>query len=67
MNKPTIVINSLFIPIRLTQGDMADLVGASRKRVNQVMVTFREHGLIMLDERGYITVQDRQALAQLCR
>ncbi len=58
---------SVFIPIRLTQGDMADLVGASRKRVNQVMVTFREQGLIAQDERGYITVQDRQALARLCR
>jgi CRP/FNR family cyclic AMP-dependent transcriptional regulator len=26
------------IPIALTQGDIADLVGVSRKRVNQVMV-----------------------------
>ena len=34
------------IPIRLTQGDIADLVGASRKRVNQAMVLFKEQGLI---------------------
>jgi len=57
----------VLIPIRLTQGDIADLVGASRKRVNQAMVTFREQGLITLDEKGHITVQDRQALARLCR
>ncbi len=57
----------VLIPIRLTQDDMADLVGASRKRVNQVMVTFREQGLIVFDERGYVTVQDRQTLARMCR
>src|SRR5512147_638174 len=34
------------IRIVLTQGDIADLVGASRKRVNQTMVLFKEQGLI---------------------
>ena len=38
------------IPVRLTQGDIADLVGASRKRVNQVMVTFKQQGYIL----GYV-------------
>jgi CRP/FNR family cyclic AMP-dependent transcriptional regulator len=56
----------LLIPIRLTQGDIADLVGASRKRVNQVMVTFKQQGLIAVDEKGRITVYDRKALARLC-
>src|SRR6266508_376629 len=37
---------TLQIRIALTQGDIADLVGASRKRVNQVMVSFKEQGLI---------------------
>jgi len=57
----------VLIPIRLTQGDIADLVGASRKRVNQVMVMFKQLGYITVDERGRITVRDRKALAQLCR
>jgi CRP/FNR family cyclic AMP-dependent transcriptional regulator len=57
----------VLIPIRLTQGDIADLVGASRKRVNQVMVTFKQLGYISVDDRGRITVHDRQSLAQLCR
>ncbi|MEW5867926.1 MAG: Crp/Fnr family transcriptional regulator [Chloroflexota bacterium] len=57
----------LLIPIRLTQSDIADLVGASRKRVNQVMVTFKQQGYISVDEKSRITVHDRKALARLCR
>src|SRR5512147_1369026 len=44
----------LQIRITLTQGDIADLVGASRKRVNQVMVSFKEQGLISVDDNGKI-------------
>ena len=42
------------IPIALTQGDIADLVGASRKRVNQVMVAFKGQKLIGTDAEGHI-------------
>lgn len=55
-----------FIPIRLTQSDLAELVGASRKRVNQVMVSFKRQGLIKVDKDGYVTVQNRKELARLC-
>jgi CRP/FNR family transcriptional regulator, cyclic AMP receptor protein len=58
---------SVFIPIRLTQGDIADLVGASRKRVNTVMVMFREQGYLVIDEKGYMTLTDRKTLAKLCK
>lgn len=58
---------SVLIPIRLTQGDIADLVGASRKRVNQAMVFFKQQGYLTVDDKGRITVQDRKALANLCR
>jgi CRP/FNR family cyclic AMP-dependent transcriptional regulator len=47
---------SRLIPIRLTQGDIAQLVGASRERVNQVMVSYRRKGLISVDPRYHITV-----------
>ena len=57
----------VLIPIRLTQSDVADLVGASRKRVNQAMVTFKNQGYLRVDEQGRITVQDRKALARLCQ
>jgi len=54
------------IPVRLTQSDIADLVGASRKRVNQVMVSFKNSGYISVDAAGQITVQDRAALTRFC-
>ena len=55
------------IPIHLTQGEIADLVGASRKRVNQVMVFFREQDFISLNSTGKIVVLNRNALAKYCR
>ncbi len=55
------------IPIRLTQGDIADLVGASRKRVNQAMVLFKSQNYLSVDEKGRIMIHDREALAKLCR
>jgi CRP/FNR family cyclic AMP-dependent transcriptional regulator len=58
---------SVLIPIRLTQGDIADLVGASRKRVNQAMGLFKQQSYVSVDEKGRITVHERQALARYCR
>ena len=55
------------IPIALTQGDIADLVGASRKRVNQVMVAFKGQELVSTDADGYIILCDREELARYCR
>ena len=56
----------ILIPIHLTQSDLAELVGASRKRVNQVMVSFKRQELISVDAEGYISVLDRKGLAKLC-
>jgi len=55
------------IPIALTQGDIADLVGASRKRVNQVMVAFKGQDLLGMDAEGHIILYDREGLARYCR
>lgn len=54
------------IRIVLTQSDIADLVGASRKRVNQTMVLFREQGLIDTDPEGRINIRNRAGLARYC-
>jgi len=51
----------------LTQGDIADLVGASRKRVNQTIVSFKEQGLIDTDAEGRIAIKDGEGLARYCR
>ncbi len=55
------------IPISLTQGDIADLVGASRKRVNQVMVFFREQEFISINASGKLVILNREALAKYCK
>ena len=55
------------IRIMLTQSDIADLVGASRKRVNQAMVLFKERGLIDTDTEGRILIKRSEGLAKYCR
>lgn len=55
------------IPLRLTQSDLAELVGASRERVNQVIVDFKQRGYISVDPDHRIRVHDRQRLARYCR
>ena len=55
------------IGLRLTQTDLAELVGASRERVNQVMVDFRQKGYLSVDSSHHIQVHQPPALARLCR
>ncbi|MCC6222298.1 MAG: Crp/Fnr family transcriptional regulator [Thermoleophilia bacterium] len=54
------------IPLRLTQEDLASLVGASRVRVNQLLGEYRRLGLVVVDRGRRITVLDRDALARRC-
>lgn len=53
---------TILVPIRLTQGNMAGIVGASRERVNQVMVNYRQRGFISIDSAYRITVTNLKAL-----
>ena len=55
------------INLRLTQTDLAELVGASRERVNQVMVEFRQKGYLSVDTAHHVLVHQTQALARLCK
>jgi CRP/FNR family transcriptional regulator, cyclic AMP receptor protein len=54
------------IPLRLTQGDFASLVGASRVRVNQALVLFKDQNYISVDAGHRITVHNADALAARC-
>lgn len=54
------------IPIRLTQSDLADLVGASRERVNQVIVELKSRRAISVDGNHRIHVHDAAELARYC-
>lgn len=56
----------IVIPLRLTQTDLASLVGASRERVNQVVVDFKENGFISVDGTHRVTVHDTDALVERC-
>jgi CRP/FNR family cyclic AMP-dependent transcriptional regulator len=53
------------IPFRLTQGDLAALVGASRVRVNQILVRWQQNDVLRIDGRQVLTLRDRRALAAL--
>src|SRR5436309_1292758 len=52
------------IPLRLSQSDLASLIGASRPRVNQILAFYRERGYIALDQRYRITILDIDALTK---
>ena len=54
----------LRIPVRLTQSDLGEVVGASRERVNQAIVDFKQRGYITVESDHRIHVLDRQALTR---
>ena len=54
------------VRIVLTQSDLADLVGASRKRVNQTMVFFKEQGLVSTDPDGRFIIHNKEGLTRFC-
>lgn len=56
----------LYIPLRLTQGDLAGLVGATRVRVNEVLVGFKRRRTLSTDARYRVTIHDREELALHC-
>jgi len=57
----------ILIPLRLTQTDLASLVGASRVRVNQALGHYKRRNYLSVDRNHYITVHNRTALAQRAR
>ena len=60
------IAGGMQVLIVLTQGDLADLVGASRKRVNQTMVFFKEQGLVSTDMDGRFIIHNKEGLARFC-
>ena len=55
------------IPMRLTQADLAALVGASRVSVNQALGRFRKRGAISIAGDGRVSIHDEGALARRAR
>jgi CRP/FNR family transcriptional regulator, cyclic AMP receptor protein len=58
---------AVYIPLRLTQSDLASLIGASRERVNQIMAHYKQRGYLAVDSSYRITIYDPQALARQYR
>ncbi len=55
------------INLRLTQNDLAGIVGASRESVNKAMGYFKQKNYITVDTTYHITVYNRDALAKRCQ
>ncbi len=55
------------IPFKLSQSDLAGLVGASRERVNHAVADLKGRGAIAVQPGPRITVLDAEALAARCR
>jgi CRP-like cAMP-binding protein len=55
---------ALRIPIPMTQSVLAEFVGASRERVNQVLGGLKAHGLLEVDERRMFTIIDPERLVR---
>jgi CRP-like cAMP-binding protein len=55
---------SRIIPFRLTQSDLASLIGATRVRVNQVLVDYKQRNWISVDPNYQITVHNFDCLAR---
>jgi CRP/FNR family transcriptional regulator, cyclic AMP receptor protein len=54
------------IGLRLTQNDLAGIVGASRESVNKAIGYFKDKGHISVDGTYHITVYNREALERRC-
>src|SRR5215510_7372257 len=48
----------LLFPIRLTQTDIATLVGASREHTNKILVSYKERGYLSVDQNHHITIHN---------
>lgn len=60
----TVMPQGIQIGVRLTQSDLAGLVGASRESVNKVLGYFRKRGWVTLDDQHRITILKPDDLAK---
>jgi CRP/FNR family transcriptional regulator, cyclic AMP receptor protein len=63
----TLPNGNLLIPIRLTQTDIASLVGASREHSNKILVSYKERGYLSVDQNYHITIHNLSAINSRCK
>ena len=56
----------VLIPLRLTQSDLASLIGASRVRVNQALGFYKKHNYLSVNRNNQIAIHDSEALGRRC-
>jgi CRP/FNR family transcriptional regulator len=54
----------MLVPLRLSQQDLANLIGVTRESVNLALTDFRKRGLVVLESRAF-RLPRPQALEQL--
>jgi CRP/FNR family cyclic AMP-dependent transcriptional regulator len=59
------VADGIRITLPLTQSDIAEMVAATRERVNHVMVRLKKDGVLSVERRRQITVHKSEELAKL--
>jgi CRP/FNR family cyclic AMP-dependent transcriptional regulator len=52
----------IVIPFGLTQSDLASMVGATRERVNQVLMAYKQRQYISVDQHHRIAIHNQEAL-----
>jgi CRP/FNR family cyclic AMP-dependent transcriptional regulator len=63
----TLPNGNLLIPIRLTQTDIASLVGASREHSNKILVSYKARGYLSVDQNYHITIHNLSAINSRCK
>jgi CRP/FNR family cyclic AMP-dependent transcriptional regulator len=56
----------VLIPLRLTQSDLASMVGASRVRVNQALGFYKQRNYLSVNQKRHIRIHDAAALRRRC-
>lgn len=57
----------VLIPLRLTQSDLAGMVGASRVRVNQALNFYKRRNYLSVNDDRHIVIHNSAALSHRCR
>ncbi len=57
----------VLIPLRLTQSDLAGMVGASRVRVNQALSFYKRRKYLSVNDDRHIVIHNSAALSHRCR
>lgn len=57
----------IHIPLPVTQGELAEMIAATRERVNQIIVRLKRANILSVDPSSRIVVHRPDVLADLCR